>query len=218
MIKDTRSLHSVISLDKKPRSNFVIRLERSGLDFKPGEYVHLGLADQRDMREYSIYSASHDPYLEILFRLVPSGFLTPRLGALKRGDKIKIEGPMGRFVINPKERKKRMLFVATGTGISPFRSIIRSFKDLDYKVVYGVSFVDEIINLNDINTARYVSCVSRENKGDFYGRVTDYLKRQLIDGNTLCYICGNNHMIFEVYAILQKKGIPRENIFTEVYY
>ena len=39
-----------------------------------------------------------------------------------------------------------------------------------------------------------------------------------VDPDMLFYLCGNNNMIYEVYHILRDKGIPDENIFTEVYF
>jgi ferredoxin/flavodoxin---NADP+ reductase len=39
-----------------------------------------------------------------------------------------------------------------------------------------------------------------------------------VEPEMLFYICGNNNMIYEVKHILRDKGIPPENIFTEIYF
>ena len=50
------------------------------------------------------------------------------------------------------------------------------------------------------------------------GRVTRFLPGYPVNPDMLFYVCGNNNMIYEVYHILRDKGIPDENIFSEVYF
>ncbi|MGI6756413.1 MAG: hypothetical protein ACOX32_00640 [Bacteroidaceae bacterium] len=54
--------------------------------------------------------------------------------------------------------------------------------------------------------------------GDFKGRVTDYLRQNPVNPDTLCYLCGNCDMIHEVFDILEEQGVKSDNIFTEVYF
>jgi ferredoxin--NADP+ reductase/benzoate/toluate 1,2-dioxygenase reductase subunit len=49
-------------------------------------------------------------------------------------------------------------------------------------------------------------------------RVTDYMAENPINPDTLCYLCGNCDMIYDVFDILEKQGIKSTNIFTEVYF
>jgi NAD(P)H-flavin reductase len=79
------------------------------------------------MREYSVYSSPGDEYLEILVKEVDGGYVSTRLGALKPGDGVAVDGPFGFFTIDEDWRDHRYVFVATGTGISPFHDFVRSY-------------------------------------------------------------------------------------------
>ena len=65
---------------------------------------------------------------------------------------------------------------------------------------------------------RHFLCTSRDQEGDFHGRVTDYLRQKEVNSDTLVYICGNCNMIYDVYDLLSSRGFPSGNIKTEVYF
>ena len=67
-------------------------------------------------------------------------------------------------------------------------------------------------------SGRYISCVSQDKDGDFHGRVTDYIRQNPVDKDTLCYLCGNVNMIYDVFDILKKQEVPSENLHAEVYF
>jgi ferredoxin--NADP+ reductase len=48
---------------------------------------------------------------------------------------------------------------------------------------------------------------SRDEKGDFHGRLTAYLKNHDIDKDIMVYLCGNSDMVFESIDILKEKGL-----------
>ena len=64
--------------------------------------------------------------------------------------------------------------IATGTGIAPFRSMVKSYSNLNL-VIQVVKKENELYYKNDLND--YTSCISQENKGNFQGRVTDIKKK-----------------------------------------
>ena len=170
-------------------------------------------------REYSVYSGENDDYLEVLVREVEGGKVSGKLKKLKPGTEIDVNGPFGFFKFNPeKYTSKKFLFVATGTGISPFHSFVRTFPELDYKLVHGVRLKEEAYEHADYQKEKVILCLSGDEGGDFYGRVTDYLFTQKIDTETNCFLCGNSEMIYEVFDILTGKGIPVSNIYSEVYF
>jgi ferredoxin--NADP+ reductase len=111
-----------------------------------------------------------------------------------------------------------VIFVATGTGISPLRSIILSNPELDYTVLHGVRYKYEAYNKEDYATERFVLCSSKENGTGYKGRVTDYLKENDINKKTLYYLCGNSAMVDEATEILEEKGLSPDNIKTEVFF
>ncbi len=59
---------------------------------------------------------------------------------------------------------------------------------------------------------------SQDKSGDFSGRVTDYIKQNNFDKDTICYFCGNFKMIREAMDLLEQKGIPNDQLHAEVYF
>jgi len=211
--------HKIIELRHLTNSSFVVRMERNNLEFQTGQFITLGLNGNIDRREYSVYSGEQDEYLEVLVREVEGGKVSGKLKQLKHGDQLTIDGPFGFFKFNPKTfDKQKFLFIATGTGISPFHSFVRTHTNMDYQLIHGVRYTEEAYDHNDFDPDRTVLCTSGEEGGQFNGRVTDYLFGQSIDHETNCFLCGNSEMIYEVFDMLTAKGVPVSNIYSEVYF
>lgn len=97
------------------------RIERSDPEGEPKD------PDKLIRRAYSIASASKQrDYLEFYVTMVRSGELTPRLFALEPGDKLFL-GPKisGMFTLNEVPEGSDLIFVATGTGLAPYMSMLR---------------------------------------------------------------------------------------------
>jgi NAD(P)H-flavin reductase len=187
--------------------------------FQTGQFVILKIPGSSEKREYSVYSGENDDFLEVLVREIEGGKVSGRLKKIKPGAEIEVEGPFGFFKFNPEKFvSKKFLFVATGTGISPFHSFVRTFLELDYQLIHGVRLKEEAFEHADYQKGKVTLCLSGEETGDFYGRVTDFLFTQKIDRETNCFLCGNSEMIYEVFDILTGKGIPVSNIYSEVYF
>jgi ferredoxin/flavodoxin---NADP+ reductase len=164
---------------------FIVRPDDGVSPFEPGQYFALGLTvDGRPLqRPYSTASASDSQTeLEFLIRLVPDGALTPRLWALREGDRLHIGRARGLFTLRPGDPRTH-LFVATGTGLAPFVSMIASLRrDLDGSnqtsvpatgppraiVIHGVAHVNELAYRDRLERQaagrvglRYVPVVSR---------------------------------------------------------
>jgi ferredoxin-NADP reductase len=94
------------------------------LDFVPGQYARISY-EEEEPRVYSIASSPNDEELELCIRRVPGGHLTPDLcDRAEEDDEIFVRGPYGdEFMLqDPSERD--LVFIATGTGASPFKSMI----------------------------------------------------------------------------------------------
>lgn len=189
------------------------------MQFQTGQFVILTIPGSKEKREYSVYSGEKDDFLEVLVREVEGGKVSGKLKKLKQDMEIELEGPFGFFKFNPEKfSSQKFLFVATGTGISPFHSFVRTYPELDYHLVHGVRFREEAYEHDDYQKERVALCLSADETGDFYGRVTDFLYTQKIDRETNCFMCGNGEMINEVFDMLTGKGIPVSNIYSEVYF
>jgi ferredoxin--NADP+ reductase len=200
-------------------STYVLRFSRNGMQFKPGQHLVLGLPGSAELREYSIYSGTDDPALEVLIKEVDEGLVSRQLKNIKPGDPLEVRGPYGFFLTRASEpASQKLLFISSGTGIAPFHSFIRSFPDTDYRVIHGVRNTEETYDSSDYADGRYFSCTSRDKRGDFHGRLTDYLLDCDLDPDSRVYLCGNSHMIFDAMDILRARGIGQRQIFTEVYF
>ncbi len=101
--------------------------------FQAGQYINLcvELGGVRTSRPYSIASPpSQSAYYEIAVRAVPDGFVSDYL--LKNvavGDEFVSSGPAGNFYYNPLFHGDDLVFLAGGSGITPFMSMIRETTD-----------------------------------------------------------------------------------------
>ena len=200
-------------------STYVVRMNRYGMGFRAGQNLNLGLAGDTEKRDYSIYSGIHDDYLEILVKEVEDGLVSKKLNRLKPGDRLEVDGPFGFFSLKENDiNTKKFLFIASGTGIAPFHSIIQSHPGVNFKLIHGIRHSLEAYEKAHYPSGRYISCVSQDKDGDFHGRVTDYIRQNPVDKDTLCYLCGNVNMIYDVFDILKKQEVLSENLHAEVYF
>jgi ferredoxin--NADP+ reductase len=210
--------HRVLDVRDFSDSVFVMRLERQGLAFRPGQHVLLGLRGSAERREYTVYSPPRANYLELLIKDIDGGDVSERLHLCESGERLELQGPFGEFTIPDGCLGARFLFVATGTGISPFHCFVESYRNLDYRVLHGVRRPEQLYGRESFDPERHVDCLSRCHNGRFRGRVTDYLRANPVDPATYCYLCGSADMIYETFQILRGHGVPRDHLYTEVYF
>lgn len=211
-------LHRVLDVRVLTDNTYTIRCERRDLEFRAGQCANLGFPGAGINREYSAYSGENDPYLDFLIREVKDGLVSVQLKSLRTGDNIELHGFYGDFRIKDPDDGREYILIATGTGISPFHSFVLSYPNLNYKVLHGVRHADERYDVQDYDPDRFVACVSREEGGDFPGRVTDYLRQSPVSVSALYYLCGYRAMISEAYGLLRSMGVPSDNIVSEAWF
>lgn len=214
------SLCKVLDIRNLTESTYVLRLEKNDFEFKAGQYLVLNIPGENNAREYSIYSPDNVPYIDLLIKEVTDGDVSVKLKTLRVGTKLEISGPFGFFVLRENDQKenRHFTFVATGTGISPFRSMILSNPGLNFELIHGVKYIEEAYDATDYPADCYKVCTSRDTGGVFHGRVTQYLKEKGIRSDSVYYICGNSGMVNQVAGYLEINGIRPENIRTEVFF
>ena len=213
------NLSKLLAIRNLTDSAYILRFERNDMNFQAGQYITVGHKDDVDVREYSIYSTEQEPFLEVLIKEVEEGKLSKQLKNITVGEELKVDGPFGFFTLSKSAvEHRKFLFVASGTGISPFHSMIGSYPNLNYKLLHGVRFGNEAYEKVHYHNDKITVCTSRDKNGDYHGRVTDYLKKHRVTADTHVYLCGNCNMIYDVYDILSEQDFPSDNIHAEVYF
>jgi ferredoxin--NADP+ reductase len=131
---------------------FWVKFDGDPTPFQPGQYMTIGVFADGKLwqRPYSVASAPEDAGsegYELYIRLVPVNRFTTLLWRLPVGHRMRMIGPKGRFLLEPNDRRTH-LFVATGTGIAPFISMIRHLlrqgEPRPTVLLHGCSYVDEL--------------------------------------------------------------------------
>jgi ferredoxin--NADP+ reductase len=224
-----------------------LRLAQSA-DFKPGQFMNLGLQLPGGFvsRSYSLASAPGQP-LEVLLARVGEGALTPALFELKEGDALALDPkPQGFFTFDFVPPHRELWLLATGTGLGPFLSMLRAgaaFERAERVVlVHGTRGAAELAHREELvhlekargDSFRYVPVLSREPEpGLLAGRLTAALtsgqleeraETRLAPESAHVMLCGNPAMIDEVIALLSARGMKRHrqrapgHITTEKYW
>ncbi len=212
-----RGRHRVVEQRQIAPDAYHLLIERRGLAFDAGRLVTLHGRDVTEDRSYTIASGERDEHLSILYRLIPSGVLTPQLVQLRTGDEVELSGPYGQFVV--RDPSQPLCFIATGTGVAPCRAYARTYPNVDLTLVHGVRSADDLFFRAEFESFNYVPCLSKEEEAGCYsGRVTDWLERNPQGADVHYYLCGAYEMIYDVQDLLIAQGVPPEHIYTEGYY
>ena len=200
---------------------FEIQFNRGGIAFTPGDCLALFAEDHRTSRPYSIASGAGEDRLRFIVRKIDNGVVTSYLSTRAPGDLVKASPPFGWFRPGPREDHSPFVFIATGTGISPFLAHLRSFPDdPPAQCLYGVRTLSEAVNLDqlrqwcDLRLAVSRECVP----GHHHGRVTDLLEEMPVSPGAHYYLCGLDTMIDEVTNLLEQRGTLITNIHRECFF
>jgi ferredoxin-NADP reductase len=199
--------------------------------FVPGQFLSVTakIGDDDITRAYSIVSPPDGHRFALCANLVQDGYLSPFLFALNPGDEIDFKGPYGAFIL--RRPVSDSIFVATGTGIAPFRSMLLSqlsaHPDRTFTLIFGVRhepgllYHDELSALADtFPNFRYLPTLTRppEHWAGLAGRVQQPTLQALGDRRDIdVYICGLREMVDDVRMKLKEAGLDRKRIIYEKY-
>lgn len=211
----------VAGLHRYSPAVFELQLERDGLPFVPGDCMALFGADGRVSRPYSIASGTQEPLLRFLIRRMAGGEVSDYLGGLTVGQAVRVSAPFGWFRPGALAGQRPFVFLATGTGVAPFRSFLRSAPEVrPAAFLYGVRYAADLVDAEWLRAHGGVRCaVSREDApGCFRGRITGLLDQLPLDDGHDYYLCGLDTMIDEVTAWLEDRGLPIDRIHRECFF
>jgi len=184
-------------------------------------------------RAYSIASPpGEDPRFALCLNRVQDGFMSNFLCDMKAGDEIACQGPFGDFIPHPPMRDT--LFIATGTGIAPFRSMLHwlladesRHQGKQLWLLFGnryekdIYYHDEFLSLaRQHSNFHYVPALSRgsDKWQGLRGYVQEHLPKiveKRLDMHA--YICGLDKMVKVNRELLKSLGWDRTSIRYEKY-
>jgi ferredoxin/flavodoxin---NADP+ reductase len=232
--------------------------DRLPFPFRAGQYVVLGLKGseprvalsdddpesagigaERDgliRRAYSIASSSRgDEFLEFYLTLVRSGELSPRLFQLGVGGRLRVgTGAAGVFTLDKAPRDRHVLLAATGTGLAPYMSMLRT--DLAcggwrrFVILHGARYSWDLGYRTELMALRrlcsnltYIPVISRPAEDLTWRGRSGYLQDVLISSAVRAesglyltpetfhvYLCGNPAMIEAATARLIERGFVKD--------
>jgi ferredoxin-NADP reductase len=221
------------------------RIDGSLPPFRPGQYLNLfvDVDGVRTSRPYSIASPPGNEALELTVRDKPGGFVAPYLlNEVRVGDELETTGPSGTFYHEPLIDGQELVFLAGGSGITPFMSIVRDAlqagqgrPQLNMHLLYGSRVLDDVIYGQELAELaamhpnfHYALIVSEPPPGLEAGGhddpcLTGFLSADLIrdqvpdpTGKTF-YICGPGVMYDFCLDALAELGVPPHRIKRELY-
>lgn len=220
--------------------------ENSDWTFKAGQYMimHIPQTDGHPARRlYSIASAPHETHaLDFVIQIVPNGVAGPFLLNMQENEQLTMQGPAGLFTF--KNSPAEVVFLATGTGVAPMYSIIKSELEIQkntnpFTLFWGLKKCEDMYLFDELKQLAQTYpnftlklCFSREDlcEGKFaqedlqyatIGRITANLeqiwqKESLQELKTIhYYICGSKEIVESLRSYLEEKGIEKERVHFE---
>jgi CDP-4-dehydro-6-deoxyglucose reductase len=207
--------------------------EPTDIQFKAGQFISFNLTppggERLMIRPYSIASPPNESdRITLVFNRVQGGRGSTYLFNLREGDTVAFEGPQGSFYV--REWMRNVLFVATGTGIAPIRSMLLDLVNNGYAgaatLYWGLRSQRDVYYQQEFEAlaVRYPNvsfaiALSRPEVGwrAYAGRVTGLVDARVTSVKNLdVFLCGNNAMIRDVTQIIRAKGLCP--IYREIYY
>lgn len=209
--------------------------------FRAGQYLSLKVEVDgvRVTRPYSISSAPFESlgaggFYEFTIRKDENGFLTPYVwNNWQVGTKVSSSGPCGFFFYEPLRDTNKIVGLAGGSGITPFRSMAREIVhgelDVQLLLLYGSSDEDDILFYDrfkaleqkvpdKIRVVHVLSCDEVSLAGCEQGFITAHTIEKYADvENSSFFICGPQAMYKFVEKELATFNLPPKRIRREVF-
>ncbi len=207
--------------------------------YLPGHFItiHFEREGKQLKRSYSIAnSPKDDNCIEFAAGYFAEGPGTELLFNLKPGDIIHINGPFGRLILKEQD-PKRYIFVATSTGVTPYRAMIDELSrrlqqqaNLEIVILQGVQRREEMLYAAEFEAfaqqfpqVTFKACLSKispeELKPNEYAGYVQHVfpELRLHPEQDLVYLCGNPGMIDEAFNYLKEQGFAMQHIIREKY-
>lgn len=197
-----------------------------------GQFITFKVTDKVPpcFRAYSLASKPVDGRFDLCVKVVEGGRASNWLNDMAVGFEAEFLGPSGKFVFQA--GAKHHLFIATGTGVAPFRAMLEeqilARPEERFTLLFGVRHISDIFYREYFEKLaarcenfKFVLTLSRPESDQWQeskGRVTDVLPGMELEvKNTDVYICGLKLMIDDVLSYLKDRGFGEKQIHFEKY-
>ncbi len=232
-------VESVGSLCGNVKHVVLRRVDGEPIPYKAGQFIMIHFPNPDGIEINRSYSISAQPEeiedgYALCVKLVDGGQGSTLIHSLEPGDEIKTSGPHGRFTLR-EESPRDMIFVATGTGIAPFRSMqndlapILADSQRRVWVLMGVRYPEELLYHDEWqalaakhDNLHYLYTVSRPRPEDAWAGATGYvsqflepIKEAIDPSETVVYLCGVPQMVNDMRTAFKDMGLGIRGIRCE---
>jgi len=203
--------------------------------FVPGQWLsltHTKPDGEELTRAYSIASPPEGKRFAFCLNRVQDGYMSNYLCDLEPGAEICGQGPFGNFILKPPLRDT--LFIATGTGIAPYRSMLQwlfadpsRHHEKHFWLLFGsryekdIYYHEEFLQLASAHkNFEYLPTLSQgdANWKGLRGYVQEHVPGIVNDRTDMhAYICGLDKMVRANRELLKNLGWDRKSILYEKY-
>ena len=205
-------------------------LDPPTVDFKAGQFIILNVPQDGKVvkRAYSVASPPHEPNtVELCVQKVEGGIASTYFWKLKEGETVSISGPHGNFLLK-EPLDYDPVFMATGTGVAPLRSMIKHLFHINFMrdvwLLFGTRYEHALLYESEFRSLanlrhnfHYIPTVSRPK--DWHGEtghIQQTFQKYMTDAsNKEIYICGWLEVVKAIYNDLQTFGVPKEKLHYE---
>ena len=193
--------------------------------FEPGQYVRISPADTDLCRSYSMANVPGTNRLQFFIHLVAGGAFSEWLAGARPGDKVELSSPHGTFFLRQEDRPR--LFVAGGTGMAPFLSMLRAMAAhpparrttvlIGARTPGHLFAMDELRQLGeqlkDIDLQ--IAVEHDPQPGCHAGYPTDLIPQLGLDPSTRVYLCGPPPMVEAGRRAAEVAGLKKADVLCE---
>jgi ferredoxin-NADP reductase len=239
----SREKFSLILQDAKEIAPLVrhftfVRKDGQPFEFIPGQFINLFFESQGELvqRSYSLASIPGESGdIEMALSYVSNGKASDFIFGLQRGDEILASGPFGRLTLR-EEKPKRYILVATGTGVTPYRSMLPELSKriredgVEVVIMQGARspmdqlYLEDFVKYAELHeNFHFMACCSRAVSDptkpyEHKGYVQDHFDTlNLNPEQDMFFLCGNPNMIDAAYLKLTELGFAAANVRREKY-
>jgi len=206
--------------------------EGQQIRFKAGQYVNI-ILDGGQRRAFSFANPPHEPdFVELQIRLMPGGkFTTHVFEAMKVGDEVRFEGPIGDFSLRESERP--IVFVAGATGFAPVKSMVEDAFQRGLKrqihLYWGVKTLQDLY-LPELPTRwaqehdnfHFIPVLSEPEAETAWSGRTGLVHEAILEDfpelkEHEIYACGSVRMVEAIFPFLKQQGAEDSACFSDAF-